>query len=206
MKTTALTLSIYAVLAPSSEAQTLRDAARLSAPGPVAMLTMCDCPEVTLEQLTSTADLIVQGTVRPLQTYLSPDEKELLTDYLVVPTRILLQRAAQTSGRPGPAAAITLTRRGGTTLIEGVQVSFVDQQVAPLIAGAEYILFLRLDKERSDTFRDVNERVGTWSVEKGLVRLLGEAGMHGETFARVRGIPIDRLEAELRRTPEPTSR
>ena len=196
----ATTLTVCLFAPPPAGAQTVRDTARQSAPGPVTISTGCECPEVTLEALASGADIVVQGRVTPLKTYLSPDERALFTDYLVTPTRIFLQRITQISAAR-EAPPIVLTRQGGTAVIEGVQVTAVDRNVPPLNAGGEYILFLRLDKERSGTFRDVTAWAGTWGVTGGMVQLL-EPGIYGETFRRVRGLAVDRLEAELRPRPE----
>ena len=195
---TTLTVCLYAQM--PAGAQTVRDMAKQSAPGPVTISTGCECPAVTLEALASGADIVVQGIVKPLKTYLSSDERDLLTDYLVTPTRIFLQRIAPTAAA-GQAPSIVLTRRGGTAVIEGVQVTVADRSVPPLIAGDEYILFLRLDRERTGTFRDVSAWAGTWGVTGGMVQLL-EPGIYGETFGRVRGIAVNRLEAELRARPE----
>ena len=197
----AVTLTICVGLPLLSAAQTLRDTARGSAPGPVFIHTGCECPEITLDALTSGADIVVQGTVKPLKTYLSSDERDLFTDYLITPTRIVLQRTAPTSAAPGPAPSIVLTRWGGTAVIDGVQVTAARSDVPPLNAGGEYILFLQLDKERGGTFRDVSAWAGTWGVTGGIVQLL-EPGTYGETFRRVRGIAVNQLEAELRRSPE----
>jgi hypothetical protein len=197
----AVTLTICAGLPGLSLTQTVRETARLSAPGPVTILTGCECPDITLDALVSGADIVVQGTVEPLKTYTSSNERDLLTDYLITPTRMLLQRIAQTSPAPGRALSIVLTRWGGTTTLEGVQVTAVNRDVPPLTGGREYVLFLRLDKERSGTFRDVASWAGTWGVTGGIVQLL-EPGIYGETFARVRGIAVDQLETELRRSPD----
>jgi hypothetical protein len=82
-------------------------------------------------------------------------------------------------------------------LLEGVRLTASDPEVPPLEEGPEYVLFLQEDKDRKSTFRDVSVFAGTWRVESGLVQLVGISGIFGKTYDRVRGIPVDRLPAEL---------
>jgi hypothetical protein len=195
---TAIALTIVcATVARPAGSQTLRDTVRATAPNPVHIHRTVDMPTIELESLAGAADLIVQGRVKSLRTYLSSDEKDVLTDYLVTPTRILSQRTLVTSPVPGPAPAIVLTRWGGAMLLEGVRLTASDPEVPPLEEGPEYVLFLQEDKDRKSTFRDVSVFAGTWRVESGLVQLVGISGIFGKTYDRVRGIPVDRLPAEL---------
>ena len=196
---TALTLAICAgfSMVVAAAPQTIRETARRNAPKAVYSPRISETVPVELESLTLGADIIVQATVRPLKSYLSPDERELFTDYLVTPTRIFSQRIPLTSAVPGPPSSVVLTRWGGTAIVEGVQVTLVDVNTPPLEEGVEYILFLRRDKQGKGTFRDVHEVAGTWSVTNGTVRLLAKAEAYGSTFARLRGISIGKLESEL---------
>ena len=94
----------------------------------------------------ATSDLIVVCSLRKLRTYLSPDERDLYTDFEVVPTSVIAGRTLPLSNKPG-VQAMVLRQYGGTTVISGVKVEIKDEDFPFLPTGSPLLLFLSFNRE-----------------------------------------------------------
>ena len=119
-----------------AEQLTLPQLVKLSAPDPFLMERTLELVPVPIEQILPHADLIVHATVSRSATYLSDDQKELYTDYVVTPVRVMFERNRPTSIMQGVARPITLRQWGGTTTIDGISVLVVDLNLRPFDDGA----------------------------------------------------------------------
>jgi hypothetical protein len=90
--------------------QTLQESAIRAVPNPVLLSRHVEMVTPSLRKMAQAADLIVRGTVGPGRTYLSADQKNLYTDYLVTPRRVLAPRASEASSAPAAAAPMIVKR------------------------------------------------------------------------------------------------
>lgn len=129
--------------------QTLPQLARRFAPQPVYQSRIADLVLESLDTVLPRADVIVHGKVDRATTYLSADQRDLYTDYLIRPLRIIRQPITPPITRPGQtstAPPIVVTRWGGQMTIEGVQVTQEDANVNPFRVGDEVVLLLAYNK------------------------------------------------------------
>lgn len=136
------TMFVTASIGLDADAQTIREIARTRPTNPIVRGRMSDIEPATLQQLARGADLVLDATVVRLQSYLTPDEDNVLTDYQVVPTRVLLGRVTTARTTPGTVSPLIVTTYGGDITIDGFTVSVVDHALKRLESGRRYLLFL----------------------------------------------------------------
>lgn len=188
---------IIAATMPLAAAETLPQLAQRLGQREIYLPRVAEIVPTELSALRSQSDLIVTARVTEIRTYLSDDQRSILTEYQVSPTRVILQKNVQPARVPGMPPSIVLTRWGGTMQIAGVRVTQVDTTVPSLEPTKEYVLFLRQDKGASDNFVDVNAIAGTWELRGGAVVLPAEAEAYGETLRSFRGMAAEEMIRQL---------
>jgi hypothetical protein len=121
------------------------------------------------------------------------DECDLVTDYELSPGRFLYQKEARR------VAPIVFTLWGGRAVFEGVEVTYEDHDVLPLIDGLEYVVLFVEDQTRPGGYRPVNPAAGIFDVRNDRVDLRGSRTPYGDGFEAVRGIELGQLETTIRR-------
>jgi hypothetical protein len=181
---------------------TLPELARRFGPKPVYQSRIADFVVESLESVLPRADVIVHGTVDRVTTYLSPDQRDLYTDYLVRPLRMIPPRPPAVLARPGqtpvPPAPIVVTRWGGQTTINGVQVTQEDAEVSAFRVGDEVVLLLAYSKEEGK-YRLPSLVSGVFLVDDSLLKPSGKSVGNHPIFDRVRGITVAQFESEVQR-------
>jgi hypothetical protein len=127
----------------SHSAQTIPELARQKPANPVVRGRLVDIWPATLEELTTSADLVLDATLTKLKSYFTQDEEEILTDYAIGPTRIFLGQVSPVRAIPGTTNPLLLSFYGGEMTIEGFTVSVVDYAIPAPKNGGRYLLFLR---------------------------------------------------------------
>jgi hypothetical protein len=99
----------------------------------------------TFEELSRESDVVVQGTLVFVRSYLlNPSEDRVLSDYRLASPRVLAGAFDSVlSPTPGPGAPVRIVVYGGEIQLEGVRVRATDYNSAPIVQGQEYLLFLR---------------------------------------------------------------
>src|SRR4051794_1344970 len=69
--------------------QTIAEAARARPGQPVVRGVLREIQPVSADQLAREADLVIEGTLVKTRTYLTPDEQYVLTDFKIVPNRVI---------------------------------------------------------------------------------------------------------------------
>ena len=123
-------------------AQTIPEMAKSNPSQLITRAMLIDVEPSTLEELMSAAALVLEATVSDGQSYLSPDEQYVFTDYQLVPLRVFANRVASGQSVPGPSPSLTLATYGGDLVVDGVKVSGWNYAMAPLHGGGRYLLFL----------------------------------------------------------------
>jgi hypothetical protein len=95
----------------------------------------------TIEQLTAESDLVVVCTLTRGKSYLSPNEEDVFTDYMISEYRILAGTLMSTSGPVGSVSPPVLTMFGGEVMLDGVPALTRNFNFGPFADG-RYLLFL----------------------------------------------------------------
>jgi hypothetical protein len=110
-------------------------------------------------------DTLVRGIVGEHgASYLSDDQRDVLTDYPILSLVVLYQEALALSDRPGLVGKITVAVRGGSAMINGVPFTAVYRGQPQLTPGTEYLLLLRKDKAK---YRVVGDYYGVFGTVDG---------------------------------------
>src|SRR5688500_2249037 len=80
---------------------TLPELASSFGPEPVYQQRLVELLPDTLEELVSNSDLIVRGTVESATTYLSNDQADLYTDYVLAPKGLMFRKASHSANGQG---------------------------------------------------------------------------------------------------------
>jgi hypothetical protein len=127
---------------------------------------------------------------------LSQDERELYTDFEVVPTRTIAGRTLPLSARPG-AQTIVLRQWGGTTIIDGVTVAMKDEDFPLLPTNIPLLLLLTFNTE-VQKYEVFDAIAGAFELEGGK-RLKHLATTPLTAYERLEGMEIDAAVSEIRR-------
>ncbi len=107
----------------------------------VSSVSIRDYNPKTIEQLTAEADLVVVCTLTRGKSYLSPNEEDVFTDYMISEYRILAGTLMATSGPLGSVTPPVLTMFGGEVMLDGVPALTRNFNFGPFADG-RYLLFL----------------------------------------------------------------
>jgi hypothetical protein len=139
----ALTTSFIATSDPRQHEDNIVTLARET--GGAALVVDLHCPVFGTADLTKQADVVVHGNIEGVRNRLSFDERTVVTEYELRPSRIL--KGSAVSSRPGPLTeeSFRAVVPGGRVFHEGLEIS-VDVNVFPeaerFQRGEEVVLFL----------------------------------------------------------------
>lgn len=80
-------------------------------------------PSPSLVSVVKRADLIAEGIVKARASYLTPDERDMFTDYEIAMRSVLFQREVLASSRPGVAIPVIFKSHGGQVVINGLRLT-----------------------------------------------------------------------------------
>lgn len=144
--TAALALLLTCTFGIAAEPQDLRALARAhAARNPDTPLEMMgpvgDYAPKDVRELAREADVILRGTLIPVNTYL--DEDRILTDYRIQVQQLIAGTLPPTiSNALGRIPPQILTAYGGELRVEGVLVRAFDSNREEIVPGTSYLLFL----------------------------------------------------------------
>jgi hypothetical protein len=170
----------------------LPELAKRTAPNPVYQSRQRELLPQDIDEMIPKADLIAVGTVRPIRTYLSADQKDLYTDYELTPSRVLAASRAVQSGRPGPALPIILTRWGGHAVIDGVDVTVEDTDLRNFAPGIRVMLFLKFDA-KTGKYELPDDVSGAFLVTNDSLEPL----VNHPRYERIRGKTVDAFAGDV---------
>lgn len=151
-------------------------------PEPVEIYRTRELVPIAFREVVAAADLIVEGIVHPVRTYVSDDGCGLYTEHAVTTPRVLVGRHRSPSQ---PGASLLFRQWGGEMTIRGVKVIFRDEQLPPLQGGEHVVLFLA-GPDKNGVYDVVQEVVGAFQLVGGRAKALTRPAnlVHGE-FADV---------------------
>jgi hypothetical protein len=124
------------------QTQTIPEQAKSNPSKPIERFTLTDVEPATLERLTTGSTVVLDANVTGGNSYLSPDEQHVYTDYQIVPIRVLAGRLPSGPNVPGPSAPLILIMYGGNLVVEGVKVRVFNHTITQPHSGRRYLLFL----------------------------------------------------------------
>ncbi|MBD0370470.1 MAG: hypothetical protein ICV60_06510 [Pyrinomonadaceae bacterium] len=128
-------------------------------------------PEAFLNNLASSADAVVIGTVTNKSSQLTENGAFVFTDYDVSVEEVLKDNG---SNSLQSQSSIVVTRPGGRILLEGRVVTARDRAFKPFTVGGRYLLFLKYIPT-TDAYHAVNDKGSFELVDNKSVKLLTEA-------------------------------
>jgi hypothetical protein len=147
----------------ASQGPTLPEEAAASPTRTVRKTLLRETPLKSLEQLAAKADVIVEGTMIPSRTYLAENQREIYTDYVVMPLQMHAQRSVPTRSSPGPTKPLTVTMYGGHMVINGAGVTLTDGSLSEWQPAARLLLFLK--RADDGTYRVCYDVAGVFRVD-----------------------------------------
>ncbi|HKY22057.1 MAG TPA: hypothetical protein VJM31_12640 [Vicinamibacterales bacterium] len=171
---------------------TLPEVARRQGPQqlPVVQLRDVELLPDTLEELVQTSDLIVHGRVQSAESYLSDNQEDIYTDYVLSPIRVISQGRALLAKGPFLPTPIVVKRWGGEIVIEKVRFLQILSHLRFFIPGEEVLLAL---VSNSHDGKYHIKGAGAFSMKGNEVEPLVDHPRH-EQF---RGATLDQFAAEV---------
>ena len=147
----AIIVIVGAVIAATAQTGrlTIPELVRRQAPDPLLQSRITELMPKSLAELAAASDLVIRAKVVSARPYLSKDQRDLYTDYTLVPSQVFLQSDVHVARVPGTVPSIVVTKWGGQTTIDGVQVTAEDSSVRALIQGEELLICLVYDRDSS---------------------------------------------------------
>jgi len=136
-------------LVAAAERQNLRALARAHAAAtpetPLEMVgPLGDYRPKNLTELATESDIVLRGTLTPVNTYLGRNEDRILTDYRIQTQQLIAGSAPPATLRtPGNVQPFILTVYGGELRLDGVLVRATDPNRGDIVQGKSYLLFVK---------------------------------------------------------------
>jgi hypothetical protein len=145
MMVSLLTTLLALAFAQASTAPTITD--RINDPKrelgtPVVVGVVGDPVPLSLDDLAHRSELVVEGRVKRVRSYINDADTAVLTDFSILPVRVLAGTIPNAVTKPGPARLL-VTTYGGEVVKAGVTVRAENHNLEPLKDGQRYLLFLR---------------------------------------------------------------
>ena len=130
-------------------------------------------PPATAEILLRTS-VVARGTIGVGRSYLSTDQRDVLTDYVLTDAVILYERQMRLSPVPGVPPVVTVTQRGGAISVNGLKYAETWADLPPLTPGAEGLFLLESIGDKHliagihyGAFRIANGQLAPMTQQKG---------------------------------------
>ncbi len=170
--------SILAVVSAATPQRTIPEMIAANPGKPITMMWTAESIHVPFDQLVDSAELVVVARLGQPQSYLTANGLTILTDYQVIPRRVILDRSfTLISTRPEQLPPLTLTVTGGEMLVGGVKVNIIDSGRVPFKEGADVLLFLLNREDKRNCFWLHGGAAGAFEVgADGRVKSLNAQG------------------------------
>jgi hypothetical protein len=164
------------------------------APEPLVQFRVRELLPQPLEQIVPKADLIVQGKVESSKAYLSDDQRDLYTDYVITPIRTMFKRGGPVLRKPSADTPVIVQCWGGRTVIQGTPVTVEDKDFRPFSTGEEVVLILKYNSA-DGKYRLVGPVSGAFAVVGGHVSSI----VQHPNYERYEGMTPAAFESEVLR-------
>lgn len=149
--------------------------------------------QITLKALAAASDAVVIGQVVEQASQLTEDDHFLFTDYQLELDRVLKECPTAPLKVPGK---ITVTRIGGTVLLEGHVIEAINYNFPLFHKGFRYLLFLKY-LPVTDSYRVVNFFSSYWLIRNRVIRFNQDYRLLRETTADVKTDAGESIDIEM---------
>jgi hypothetical protein len=125
---------------------------------------------LSIDELTNQSDLVVEARVSRLKTYVDEQDTAVLTDFALMPVRILAGTVPDAGSTPSVTPPLVLSTYGGEVVRKGVTVRAVNHDREQLEHGRVYLLFLKRFGEERGVYQIFN--AAAFEVSGGAIRPL----------------------------------
>jgi hypothetical protein len=143
---------------------TIPEALQQAGKSVVGMQSVPSGPVPSVADVLKDADTIVRGTVTGSRSFLSDDQRDVYTEYVVRDVTFLHQITAPTNTAPGIAPVFKVRVHGGAVTIGTLTYTFYDQGLPLLNVGSEYLMLV---KNQGDYYSVAGDYLGVFSVAGG---------------------------------------
>ena len=129
---------------------------------------------MSVEQLTKSSDLVVEARVSALRTYIDATDTAILTEYAILPVRVLADGVPTAARQPGLATPLRVTVYGGEVIRDGVTVRAENHDLEALKNNVTYLMFLKNAGAKAGSYQIYN--AGVFELVKDTARPLASHG------------------------------
>ena len=97
----------------------------------------------SVDDILRRTDIVVRGVLGEPRSYLSDDQRDVLTEYPMIEPIFLYQAQFTSASLPGILPTMTVTQLGGTVVLNGVTYTQAEQSLLPLQRGFEGLFLLQ---------------------------------------------------------------
>jgi hypothetical protein len=123
-----------------------------------------------MAQLLTRADRIVKGTLGTGRSYLSDDQRQILTDYPLLSPVVLFDRGVAAARQPGVTEPISVTQLGGSIVLNGLRYTEIHETLDALKEGMVVMVLL---ERKAGRFVLVDQFLGAFDIAGGSMLPLG---------------------------------
>ena len=180
-------------------AQTISD--RLKDPSrkpgtPVVIGTLGEPRPLSVEELTKRSDLILEGRVSWLKSYINVEDTAVITDYTIVPIRVLAGTVPGATRQPGVATPLRLSVYGGEVIRDGVTIRAESHDLESLKSSGFYLFFLKKFGKEPGVYTIYN--AGVFELSDNIVRPLARQEDLYKDFSKPYSEVVTRIMAAAR--------
>lgn len=177
----------------AAQAPSLRERAAVRDGKPLRVLSLAEIHAFALDDLAGNADVILEGHLVQLNSYLSTDEKAIYTDYQIIPRRMIVDRGER-AATPSPGRPLVVSILGGEVNIEGTRVTYVDSTLAPFTKDSRLLLFLQRKADDPLKFQVYRQSAGMFIVQDERTKAMNKHGRNDEFEDR----PIEEMVTQIK--------
>jgi hypothetical protein len=137
----ALLSAFHPSIADACQMMTIPELIERRRPEPVERYMTAELVSVPFDEVLAEAEVIVEGRVRLIKTYMGEDKCYLYTDFEVVAPLAIVGSLPRRK-TPGPQPPVVVRQLGGTLVIDGVKVIVEDMLFPPFIEEQHVLLLL----------------------------------------------------------------
>jgi hypothetical protein len=190
---TAPMLVAFGVLMTSQE-PTLIERAEASGGRPLTIRVLRETVPISIEALSAQSDLVVVSRLVRLQSYLSENKKQIFTDYVIVPSKVLLGRI-EPRPTPGPTPRMVLTVLGGQINVRGTLITMVNEKSNPIKNEGEFLLFASRVKGGENRFYPTQDSAGLFEIRDG--QRVQPLFRRNDVDPEVEGVPFEAIARKI---------
>lgn len=119
----------------------------------------------------------------------------VLTDYQIVPSRVLASRTPEVRSTPGQLPPMILTVLGGEVIVSGTSVTMINSSLNPIRDRGRFLVFAMRAKAGENRFEPTGDSAGMFEIVQGqrLQPLLKRASANEE----VENVPLEEIVSRI---------